>query len=287
MSGPVSMAPPEDAAASGVKPGQPRLSRWRMAVPAIVLGIALLALWQLVSASGLAPQYSLPLPAQVAKAWWSAATHPSPPSTLGGGHWSILASYGVTTLVESLAGFAVGTLVALPLGYLIARSSLAARALQPYLAASQAVPAVALAPLLVLWLGYGLLPVIALCALIVFFPTVVNTALGLRLLDPSLLDAARMDGAQGWNMVRYIEGPLALPTVLAGLRTSLTLSVTGAVVGEFVLGDWGLGGLLTIARGQFDAPLVFATLVTLAALAAMLFGLARVAERKFSYVEGA
>ncbi|HEX9069916.1 MAG TPA: hypothetical protein VF807_14170, partial [Ktedonobacterales bacterium] len=114
MADPLSMAPPEDVAASTAKPGQSGVSRWRMAVPAIVLGIALLALWQLVSASGLAPQFSLPLPVQVAKAWWSAATHPSPPNTLGGGHWSILASYGVTTLVESLAGFAVGTLVALP-----------------------------------------------------------------------------------------------------------------------------------------------------------------------------
>ena len=151
--------------------------------------------------------------------------------------------------------------------------------LEPYLAASQAVPAVALAPLLVLLLGYGLLPVAALCALIVFFPAAVNTTLGFRTIDRDVLDAARIDGAGRWALLRHIETPLALPSILAGLRASLTLSVTGAVVGEFVLGDQGLGGLLTIARGNFDAPLVFATLIALALMATTLYGLARLIER--------
>ncbi len=151
--------------------------------------------------------------------------------------------------------------------------------LEPYLAASQAVPAVALAPLLVLLLGYGLLPVAALCALIVFFPAAVNTTLGFRTIDRDVLDAARIDGAGRWALLRHIEAPLAIPSILAGLRASLTLAVTGAVVGEFVLGDQGLGGLLTIARGNFDAPLVFATLIALALMAITLYGLARLIER--------
>ena len=125
---------------------------------------------------------------------------------------------------------------------------------QPFLAASQAVPAVALAPMLVLWLGYGLKSVAALCALIVFFPMVVNTALGIRSLDQDILDAARLDGASWRPMLLHIEAPLALPYVLAGLRTALTLSITGAVVGEFVLGDRGLGGLLTCRARQFRHP---------------------------------
>ncbi|HEX6818158.1 MAG TPA: ABC transporter permease subunit, partial [Ktedonobacterales bacterium] len=186
---------------------------------------------------------------------------------------------------ESALGFALGTLVALPLGYGIARSRLVARALQPYLAASQAIPAVALAPLLVLWLGYGVPPVAALCALIVFFPTVVNTIFGLRTLDRDVLDAARVEGAGRLALLRYIELPLALPSILAGIRTSLTLSITGAVVGEFVVGGQGLGGLLNIAGAAFDSPLVFATLLALALLAAGLYGLARLAERRFSYLE--
>jgi len=197
----------------------------------------------------------------------------------------LLLSYAGWTLAESLAGFVLGALIALPLGYAIARSRSLARLLEPYLAASQALPAVALAPLLVLWLPYGLAPVVVLCALIVFFPAVVSTVLGLRTLDRDVLDAARVEGANRWQLLWYMEAPLALPAILAGLRTSLTLSITGAVVGEFVIGVQGLGGLLEIARSNFDTPLVFATLLMLALLAMALYGLARFAEHQLSYIE--
>ncbi len=251
----------------------PRSARMLSPAPAVALGVGLLALWQLATGAGTVPAFLLPPPAQVAQAFARGLAD------------GLLPKYMLTTLGESGAGFALGTLVALPLGYSIARSPLLARALQPYLAASQAIPAVALAPLLVLWLGYGVPPVAALCALIVFFPTVVNTTLGLRTLDRDVLDAARMDGAGRWALLRHIELPLALPSILAGVRTSLTLSITGAVVGEFVVGGQGLGGLLNIAAAAFDYPLVFATLLMLAALAAALYGLARLAERTFSYLE--
>ncbi|WP_267892824.1 ABC transporter permease [Streptomyces sp. NBRC 110028] len=173
----------------------------------------------------------------------------------------------------------MGIGVALPLGYLIARSDLAAAALQPYIAASQAVPAVALAPLLALWLGYGLLPIAVLCALLVFFPILVNTVLGLRALDPEVLGAARVDGV-GWSgMLWYIELPLALPSILAGVRNGLTLSITGAVVGEFVMGGEGLGQLLSVQRQAADTVGLFSTLVMLALLAAGLYGVVRLVER--------
>ncbi|HEU0027152.1 MAG TPA: ABC transporter permease [Ktedonobacterales bacterium] len=191
----------------------------------------------------------------------------------------LLPRYAATTLLESLAGFVLGAAIALPTGYAIARSRALAATLEPYLAASQAVPAVALAPLLMLWLGYGLVPIAVLCALIVFFPAAVTTTLGFRTLPRDVLEAARLDGAGSWALLRAIEAPLAAPSVLAGLRASLTLSVTGAVVGEFVLGDQGLGGLMIIARGNLNAPLVFATLLALALLATTLYGLARLVER--------
>jgi NitT/TauT family transport system permease protein len=258
------------------------LLRWlRAAAPALLLGVAALALWQLVTASGAVSRYFLPAPGDVMRAWLrgvglsGSSTRATP----------LLLSYGLTTLVESVAGFLLGTAIAIPLGYGIARSQVLARALQPYLAAMLALPAVAVAPLLVLWLGYDAPPIIALCALIVFFPMVVNTALGLRTLDRDVLDAARVAGAHGWSLFRYMEFPLALPSILAGLRLGLTLSITGAVVGEFVVGDQGLGGLLIIASSQFNKPLVFATLFTLGLLAAILYGLARLAERRFSYME--
>ena len=253
----------------------------RAAAPALLLGVTVLALWQLVTASGAISAYFLPAPGDVLRAWLrgvglSGSSSHTPP---------LLLSSGLTTLIEALAGFLLGTAIAIPLGYGIARSQVLARALQPYLAAMQALPALALAPLLALWLGYDSLPVIALCALIVFFPMVVNTVLGLRTLDRDLLDAARVAGADGWTLFRYMEFPLALPSILAGLRVGLTLSITGAVVGEFVAGAQGLGELLIIASSQSNRPLEFATLLTLSLLAAILYGLARLAERRFSYME--
>ncbi len=124
-----------------------------------------------------------------------------------------------------------------------------------------------------------------LCALIVFFPTVVTTELSVRMLDRDVLDAARIDGAGRWALLRHIELPLALPGILAGLRTSLALSITGAVVGEFVVSDRGLGGLLTLASAQFNSALVFATMLMLALLATMLYLLVRLIEWRVSYLE--
>jgi NitT/TauT family transport system permease protein len=239
----------------------------------LALGLALLLGWQLLATSGSVPQFLLPTPADVLRAFGQA---------FAGG---LLPSYALTTLEESLVGFVLGACIAVPLGYGIARSRLIRRTIDPYVAASLAIPSVALAPLLVLWLGYDLKPIAVLCALIVFFPTVVTTELSVRMLDRDVLDAARIDGAGWWALLRHIELPLALPGILAGLRTSLTLSITGAIVGEFVIGDRGLGGLLNIARGQFDSALVFATLLMLALLATTLYLLARLIEWRVSYLE--
>jgi NitT/TauT family transport system permease protein len=235
-----------------------------------MLGLALLIAWQLLATSGSIPQFLLPTPADVLRAFGQAFAS------------GLLPSYALTTLEESLVGFALGACIAVPLGYGIARSGLIRRTMDPYVAASLAIPAVALAPLLVLWLGYDLKPIAVLCALIVFFPTVVTTELSVRMLDRDVLDAARIDGAGWWALLRHIELPLALPGILAGLRTSLALSITGAVVGEFVVSDRGLGGLLTLASAQFNSALVFATLLMLALLATTLYLLARLVEWRIS-----
>ncbi|HEU5422032.1 MAG TPA: ABC transporter permease [Nitrolancea sp.] len=248
------------------RPVPPRRGRRLGVLPSLVVGALALLLWIVLSRSGLVSDFLLPPPEDVLRALWHAAAD------------GLLWRYLRVTVVESLSGFALGAALALPLGYLTARSRLAARALEPYIAASQALPAVAVAPLLILWLGFGLAPIAVLCALIVFFPATVNTALGIRDIDPEVLAAARVDGAGAWALLWHIELPLALPTILAGLRTSLTLSITGAVVGEFVVGDRGLGGLMTIARGNFDTPLVFATLLTLAILATIYYLVARLCE---------
>jgi NitT/TauT family transport system permease protein len=240
-----------------------------------LLGIAAVATWQFLVQSGRVSSFLLPYTATVVQSLWTSLLQGS------------LAGYVGPTLAESLAGYALGALCALPLGYGIAHSRIVASTLQPYLAASQAIPVVAIAPLIALWLGYGLLPVVVLCALIVFFPMVVNTTLGIRTLDEDLVQSARVEGAGPLRLAWYVELPLALPSVMAGLRTSLTLSVTGAVVGEFVVGGHGLGELLIVQRSYSDSAGVFATLLVLAALAAVLYGAIRLLESRVSYVEAA
>jgi NitT/TauT family transport system permease protein len=273
--------PPTAASPPGASPRRPAIApqvarRAAWLAPA-ALGVALLACWEGLSHLTHLSALILPTPEEVLSALRAGLAS------------GMLLTAARITLVESLAGFALGAAVGLPAGYAVARSRWTAWALQPYLAASQALPAVALAPLLVVWLGYGLLPTAVLGALIVFFPTAIATTLGLRSLDRDVLDAARVDGAHRWTLLRHIELPLALPAILAGLRTSLTLSITGAVVGEFVLGSSslgiGLGSLLTLSLAQLNTPLIFAILLVLAALAAVLYGGARLVERRFSYLE--
>lgn len=184
----------------------------------------------------------------------------------------LLLSNALVTIEESLLGFLLALVVTLPLGYGLAKSRLIAAAVQPYLAAGQAIPAIVIAPLLLIWLPTGILPIIILCMLVVLFPMVITTVLGVQTIDQMLIDAARVEGASGWSLLSSIEFPLALPAILAGVRTGLTLSITGALVGEFVSGgDQGLGALVQIAREQFNTPFLFATLVVLGVLAALYY----------------
>ncbi|GAB3567725.1 ABC transporter permease [Spelaeicoccus albus] len=251
-----------------------RTTRAARVLAPVVLGIVVLAVWQAVTGSGVVSAYFLPSPVAIAGEFVGQVAHSS------------LLTFTGRTLVESLAGSALGIIVALPLGYLVARKPLFSAAVEPYFAASQAIPAVALAPLLVLWLGYGLFPIAILCALLVFFPIYVTTVLGLQTLDREVLDAARMDGVSAASMLWYIEFPLAMPSVLAGVRNGLTLSVTGAVVGEFVMGGDGLGLLLNAQRDSVDTVGLFATLVMLSALAIAMYLLVRLFERRVRALVG-
>ena len=238
-----------------------------------ILGVALLLTWQVLTQLHVVAPYVLPAPGDVLQTFGQNVANATITDAMR------------NTITESMLGFLLGTAIAIPLGFGIAHSRLVARLIEPYLAMSQAMPAVALAPLLVIWVGYGLLPIVLLCALIVFFPITVATILGLRGVDQDVLAAAAVDGANTWARLWYIEIPLALPTILAGVRTGLTYSITGAVVGEFAVNAQGLGGLLLIARGNFDTPLVFATLFALAMLAALMYGIGRLIERTTSYLE--
>jgi NitT/TauT family transport system permease protein len=228
----------------------------REAIAPIALGALLLVIWALLAGPGTA---MLPTPLAVGQAVVRDLTDRY--------FWG---SLGVT-VVEAVGGTLAGVVFALPLAVVLYRSRLAAAAVNPYLGASQAIPAVALAPLLALWLGYGLVPVVALCALMVFFPILIATVVGLRHIDAQVVDAARMECANSWQLLIHIELPLALPSILGGLRNGVSLAVTGAIVGEMVMGGDGLGTVLAVQRGNFDIAGMFATIFWLAALAAAAY----------------
>ena len=225
-------------------------------------------------------------------AWWAAARYSGLPSFIlpsPGQVWirflralsdgSLLVHTGVT-LFEILTGLLVGALAATILGYLVAKSRALERVLSPYLVASQAIPLVAIAPLLVIWFGPGMFSKILICALIVFFPVLVNTVVGVRAVPAALHDLMRSLRATRGQILLKLEIPAALPVFLGGLRSGATLSVIGAVVGELVGADMGLGFLVNVGRGQYDTALVFVAVFTLILLALALYSIVAWAERK-------
>jgi NitT/TauT family transport system permease protein len=233
-------------------------------LPPLLLGMIILASWYASTASGWVPAYKLPSPSDVGVSLWNGITS------------GVFLNNAWITLQESLGGFLLAVIVALPIGYGLAKWPLFSAMAQPYLAAGQAVPAIVIAPFLIFWIGYGMGSLLVLCALVVLFPMTITTALGFQTLDRSLIEAAHVEGASFWPMLVQIEFPLALPAIMAAIRTGLTLSITGALVGEFVNGsDQGLGALVQIAKDQYNQPLMFATVVILAVLAASLYGLAK------------
>ncbi|PIE20458.1 MAG: ABC transporter permease [Arachnia propionica] len=235
-------------------------------MPGAISLAVVLVVWWLVVQLGLVPAVALPDPVAVAGRVidWGG-------SGLG---WRYLAP----TLLAALLGSAVAAAVAVPLGIVIAHSRLLAAVVEPGVAFSQTVPLVALAPLLALWLGYGTLPIAVLAAVIAFFPMVTTTIVGLRAIDTAYIEQALLDGASGWQRLRHIELPGAGLAILAGIRAGVVLSMTGAIVGEFVMGGAGLGTLLAISREAADTVGVFAVLVWISATALALHSGLRAAE---------
>ena len=223
--------------------------------PALVFGAAMLAAWQGAATSSAVPAIFLPSPLAVVNRMWLGLTQAG------------LAAYAGVTLKEALLGCLLAAAFALPLAWVLHHWRFFSRAVLPYVAASQAVPGIALAPLLVLWIGYGTLPVVILCAFMVFFPITITVLLGLRGLDTDIIDAARLDGAHGLSMLVHMELPMTLPAIYTGLRTGFTLSITGAVVGEMIMGGDGLGMLLSTQRDKVDTTGMFSTIALLCILA--------------------
>lgn len=241
--------------------------------PALVLGAVLVLVWWAVTASGTIEPVFLPNPLEVLRRLWLSATRGD------------LLAYAWVTLRESLLGSLAAGVLSLPLAWALARSRTFSQAVLPYVAALQAVPAVAVAPLLVVWIGYGTVPTVTLCVLMVFFPITVTVLLGLRGLDSDVIDAARLDGAHGTSMILYVELPMALPAILSGLRTGFTLSVTGAVIGEMTMGGQGLGMVLASQRQAVDTTGLFATIVVLCVMATTIHWILHELERRSRVVD--
>ncbi len=247
----------------------PARLRWRQHFELLLVPVALtlfVLLWEGIIRWGNYPTFILPSPGKVVATFSR--------TVLDGTLWH----HAQATLSEVFAGLALGLTVATVLGYFLARNSVVERLVAPYIVALQSVPVVAIAPLLVIWFGSGRLSKVLVCALIVFFPVLINTIVGIRSVDEDLRDLMRSLQASRWQTFYMLDVPAALPVLLGGLKVGVTLSVIGAVVGEFVGADRGLGLLINQARGLFNTPLVFVAIFSLVIIALILYGLVTLLE---------
>lgn len=222
--------------------------------------LAILGLWQVVTALELVqPAFALPSPLDVAEKFQQVIRD--------GRLWH----HTRVTLSEIFYGLGLGVTIGVILGYFIAKLPLLEDVLSPIIVVFQSTPIIAYAPLLVIWFGSGTGSKVITCVLIVFFPMLMNTVVGIRQVPPELHDLMRVSRATRWQTFSKLEVPAALPVLLTGLKTSATLAVIGAVVGEFVAANAGLGLMMMLARSQYDTPLMFVGVITLALIAGMLY----------------
>lgn len=233
-----------------------RYQAWWMSPLVLVVAVVL---WDLVVRWQQLPSFILPSPLQVANKFVI---------VIGDG---TLARHFTATLIEIGLGLFFGLSVAIVLGYWLGKSHTIERLVAPYIVVSQSVPIVAIAPLLVIWFGSGMSSKVLVCALIVFFPTLISTMVGIRTIDPTQQALMRSYAATRWQTFRLLEVPAALPMIFGGLKLSVILSVVGAVVGEFMGADVGLGFLINLARGILDTPLMFVAVISLVLIAQLLY----------------
>lgn len=233
--------------------------------PAFVLTIALLALWELyVRAGRISPQV-LPTPTTIVAALAS--------------NWGIVYDNTVQTLLETVLGMVVATLLGVVLAIIIDASGWLRRAIYPLLVTSQTIPIIALAPLLLIWFGFDIGPKVIVVTLYCFFPIAVACVDGLASAEPELMNLLRSMRASRWQILWLVRLPGAMPAFFSGLRIAATYSVTGAIVGEFVGAERGLGIYMLQSANSFATAQVFAAIVVTAALSLALFGLVSLIER--------
>jgi putative hydroxymethylpyrimidine transport system permease protein len=248
-----------------------RAARWFAPLAVVVL---LIAVWQIAASWDLLADaldiepFLVPSPAEIAESLWDDR--------------ELLAENAWVTLVEVVAGLAI----ALVLGYLIAvvlhLSPVLRRAFYPLIVASQTVPVIAIAPVLIVWFGFGIGPKLAIIALVCFFPVTVNTLDGLRAVDPALVRMMRTLDADRGTILRRVEAPSSLPYFFSGAKVAAAVAVIGAVFGEWSGADEGLGHLILTSQAQLQTARVFAAVVVLSAIAIALVGVLALAQRHYA-----
>ena len=227
-------------------------------LPAIALFAVLFLLWQMASTVFGIREYLLPSPASV----WAAMTS-------GEIDW---AGHITATALAIFGAFIIAAAGGIFLGTIIAWSGVMNRALMPFLVFVNTLPKVAIAPLFLLWLGYGIIPNMLIGALIGFFPVVINTAVGLSQIDDDMLDLGRVFNAPKWKVFAKIRIPNAYPYILSALKVTATSAVVGAIVGEFVASQRGLGYVIITSQSSMNTPLAFGALVWISIIGLVLFG---------------
>lgn len=237
----------------------------RRALPSAILFAVLLAAWQLAVTVFRVREYILPGPLSVIRATFDFRIP-----------WG---THVWITGVEIVGAFALAGAVGVLLGIAIAWSASLAAALVPFLVFVNTLPKVAVAPLFLLWLGYGIVPNMLIGALIGFFPVVINTAVGLTQVDPEMLDLGRVFGAPKWKVFVTIRVPNAFPYILSALKITATAAVVGAIVGEFVASQAGLGSVIVTTQTNLNTPVAFAALVWISVVGLALYGAVSLAAR--------
>lgn len=189
----------------------------------------------------------------------------------------------LVTAFQTLVGFVIAAVIGTAIGAAVAQFSIVERVVYPWLVALQTLPKIALAPLIIIWAGYGISSKIIIVALAAIFPVLVNTIMGLKSCDQGKLDLMRSLGAGRWETFRTVRLPNALPFIFAGLNVAIVLAILGSIVGEFVGSKAGLGNLILEANFQFDVARIFAVLVILGVFGVFLSHLMRVAQRHFLF----
>ena len=233
-------------------------------VPAATVA-GVVVVWELASRVLRIPRFIMPAPSEIAVEAWE---------------WRYrFIGHSWVTLYETLGGFALSIVVGVPLATLIVYSPWMRRALYPLIVLLQAVPKIAVAPVLLLVIGYGEIPTMIVAFLVAFFPIVVDTATGLAATPPELLELSRSYRAGAFKTFVKVRFPMALPFFFSGLKVAITLAVIGAVVGEFIGSDKGLGYVILSATSYWKTELAFASMILLSFIAIMLFGAVCLVER--------